>query len=128
MKYWATAYGYPYLRASVFMEKLELSESGVMLTVSEEKARVDLDLRSAQILMIGSEACADPKIDASDTRDPRYTPTLAAVAKLRAERDALAKRVDIATEALRHESENECLDCSHADRAKTTLARMDAIK
>jgi len=51
------------------------------------------DLVTAQILMVGSELCGDPKLDPEDWRDPRHTPTLSEAARLRRERDALAEQV-----------------------------------
>lgn len=56
-------------------------------------AEAERDNTAAALLMIASEVAGDPKIDATDRSDPRWTPTLAHVAEMRArvaelERDA----------------------------------------
>lgn len=40
------------------------------------KARLEADLRGAQLLMVSSELAGDPKMDHADRSDPRWTPTL----------------------------------------------------
>ena len=63
-------------------------------------AEAERDNTSAALLMIGSEVCGDPKIDAGDKSDPRWVPTLAYVAEMRArvaelERDLDACRAEL---------------------------------
>ena len=55
--------------------------------VRADEAEADSNLRSAQLAMVGSELCGDPKIDPYDWSDPRVTPTLREARHARLERD-----------------------------------------
>lgn len=63
------------------------------LTRERDEARAEGDLAHAKLLMIGSELARDRKIDPHDRRDPRWSPTLAEAAQVRAERDEARARV-----------------------------------
>lgn len=54
--------------------------------------RAENELRGAQLLMVGSELAADPKLDPVDKSDPRWTPTLELAANLRADNERLKKQ------------------------------------
>lgn len=64
------------------------------LRAEVEDWKRQLDLKSAQLQMVGSELCADPKIDPEDRGDPRNTPTLRKAAELRQQRCDLIAEVE----------------------------------
>ena len=58
-----------------------------------DEANRNAGLRSAQLLMVGSELAGDGKLDVADRLDPRHTPTLVIAAELRRERGVALARV-----------------------------------
>jgi hypothetical protein len=81
-----------------------------------DAAEANAALRSAMLLMVGSEICADPKIDARDHGDPRWTPTLLAACELRRRADAAEAERD-ALRALLSDLAHE-MHCAADDRLR----------
>lgn len=65
------------------------------------EAREQLALKDAQLLMVASELCADPKLSPFDVSDPRWTPTLKEAAAVRAELAACRRERDEALAEIR---------------------------
>jgi len=78
------------------------------------------NLSGAQLLMIASEADGDPKIDAYDRRGSHWTPTLQAVAQLRADRDALRRDMEAKSQGA-----NMMIEGLHDMQAKLAAADAD---
>ena len=74
-------------RAACIVRAEQAERGAEDLRVQLAEASRNADLRGAQLLMVGSELCGDPKIDPADLGDPRNTPTLREAAKMRSELD-----------------------------------------
>ena len=75
------------LRAACIVRAERAEREAENLRGELAEANCNADLRGAQLLMVGSELCGDPKIDPADLGDPRNTPTLREAARMRAELD-----------------------------------------
>lgn len=92
------------LRTAIAFERVtsaELRAHNHQLKANLHEARSELkqvkrerDLATEQLLMVGSEIAADPKLDPMDHRDPRWTPTLEKAAKLRAANARLRRALE----------------------------------
>jgi len=70
------------------VQDLELAAENALARVAELEKRVaeletENGLRCAQLAMLGSEICGDPKLDPDDFGDPRWTPALREARALR---------------------------------------------